>query len=82
MWKLVRSYFSLGEWISVVVEAEPDQQGVAVQVIRLKSPTIGIEPPAPTVSGRHAPLVLQRRLGVLAELRHVEGQAASPCEPL
>src|SRR6185503_20004203 len=49
LWKDVRSYFSFGEWTRASLSAKPTMI-VSIPSTRLKSPTIGIEPPAPTVT--------------------------------
>src|SRR5205823_8368099 len=49
LWKLVRSYFSFGECTRSSSSANPTMI-VSMPRTRLKSPTIGIEPPSPTVT--------------------------------
>src|SRR6266542_3696763 len=49
LWKLVRSYFSFGECTRSSSSAKPPMI-VSMPSTRLKSATIGIEPPSPTVT--------------------------------
>ena len=56
LWNEVRSYFSLGECTRSSSSAKPTIS-VSMPSTRLKSPTIGIEPPAPTVTALLAPFV-------------------------
>src|SRR5438552_1561357 len=49
LWKLVRSYFSFGECTRSSSSAKPTMI-VSMPSTRLKSATIGIEPPSPTVT--------------------------------
>src|SRR5690606_6035801 len=49
LWKEVRSYFSLGEWMRSSSRPKPTSS-VSMPSRRLKSPTIGIEPPIASTS--------------------------------
>src|SRR5437016_11483332 len=49
LWKLVRSYFSFGEWTRSSSSAKPTRS-VSILSTRLKSATIGIEPPSPIIT--------------------------------
>src|SRR5262249_48628456 len=49
LWKLCRSYFSFGECTRSSSSAKPTMS-VSMPSTRLKSPTIGIEPPSPPVT--------------------------------
>src|SRR5262245_47109366 len=49
LWNEVRSYFSFGECTRSSSSAKPTMM-VSMPSTRLKSPTIGIEPPSPTVT--------------------------------
>ena len=73
LWKLVRSYFSFGECTRSSSSPKPTSR-VSRPSVRLKSPTIGIEPPEPMVTGLAAPFVRQRGLGARSSAGHVVGE--------